>query len=136
MIKKLVYSLIISISFCFSCSKIEKEYKNPVFSTFFKDLENKTPEKFYESYYIDKPSIYRASYIIVLKDLKKYDSQFIITDYNEYKGVKPNIDGATADVYIIENKEMKDKIIVKIENDKIKYLIPIFKGKEDIIGWL
>lgn len=134
--KKLAYSLAVLILFCLNCSKQEQQYKNPIFANFFKELNNKSVEKFYGSYYKEKSHEYLELYIPVLKNLKKYDSEFIITDYNQYKGEKPNIDGATKGVYILENDNIDDKIIVKIENNKVQYLVPIGKGKEDIIGWL
>lgn len=136
MTKKLVYSLLIVFLFCISCSKTEIQYKNPVFATFFKELSKENVEEFYKAYYKDKPNDYKEEYLRVLKDLKKYNSEFIITDYNHYKGEKPNLDGATEGVYILENENIKDKIFVKVENNKVQYLLPIGKGKEDIIGWL
>lgn len=136
MIKKLVYSLVIIVLSCFSCSKVEQQYKNPIFETFFKELSNNSIKEFCKSYYKDKPAEYLELYIPVLKNLKKNNSEFIVTDYDQYKGEKPNIDGATKGVYILENKNIKDKIFVKVENNKVQYLLPIGKGKEDIIGWL
>ena len=136
MIRKLVFSLVIIVLFCFNCSKTENQYENPIFMTFFKELNSESVETFYKSYYKDKPDEYKEDYLLVLKNLKKYNSEFIITDYKHYKGEKPNLDGATEGVYILENKNIKDKIFVKIENNKVQYLLPIGKGKEDIIGWL
>ncbi|MDC8104525.1 hypothetical protein MTQ00_08235 [Chryseobacterium sp. B21-037] len=136
MIRKLVYSLVFVALSCFSCSKVEQQYKNPIFATFFEELRNSSVNEFCKSYYKDKPAEYLKLYIPILKNLKKYNSEFIITDYDQYKGEKPNIDGATKDVYILENSNIKDKIYVKVENNKVQYLLPIGKGKEDIIGWL
>ncbi|KXH81144.1 hypothetical protein [Chryseobacterium kwangjuense] len=134
-LKVLVYSLVV-IFFCFSCSKRKQQYSNPIFANFFNELSNESPEKFYNSYFKDKPKEYKDGYIQVLKEFKKYDYEFTITDYNSYKGDKPNLDGMTEGVYILENKNLKDPFFVKIENNKVKYLLSIGKGKEDIIGWL
>lgn len=134
-LKVLVYSLVV-IFFCFSCSKPKQQYSNPVFANFFKELSNGSPEQFYSSYYKDKPIEYKEGYIQVLKEFKKYNCEFTITDYNSYKGEKPNLDGMTEGVYVLENKNLKDLFFVKIENNKVNYLLPISKGKEDIIGWL
>jgi len=136
MIRKLVYSLVI-VLFCFNCNKkVEPQYKNPIFTTFFKKLNNESIEEFCKTYYKEKPKEYLELYIPILEDLKKYNSEFIITEYNQYIGEKPNIDGATQGVYILENKNVKDKIFVKIEDNNVKYIVPIGKGKENIIGWL
>ncbi|UKB81353.1 hypothetical protein [Chryseobacterium sp. MEBOG07] len=134
-LKVLVYSLAV-IFFCFSCSKSKQQYTDPVFATFFSELNNESAEKFYSSYYKDKPKEYKEGYIQILKEFKKYNCEFTITDYNSYKGEKPDLDGATEGVYILENKNLKDPFFLKIENNKVQYLLPIGKGKEDIIGWL
>ncbi|MBL1220986.1 hypothetical protein JET18_09065 [Chryseobacterium sp. L7] len=134
--KKLVYSFLIVVLFCISCSKTEKQYKNPVFATFFKKLSKENVEEFYNFYYKDKTIEYKEEYIQILKEFKKYNCEFTITDYSSYKGEKPNLDNMTEGVYILENKNLKDPFFVKIENSKLKYLLPIGKGKEDIIGWL
>ncbi|PWN60761.1 hypothetical protein [Chryseobacterium viscerum] len=134
-LKVLVYSLAV-IFFCFNCSKSKLQYTNPVFATFFNELSNESAEKFYNSYYKDKPNDYKEGYIQILKELKKYNCEFTITDYNSYKGEKPDLDGMTEGVYILENKNLKNPFFFKIENNKVQYLVSIGKGKEDIIGWL
>lgn len=135
-LKRLVYSLLIILLFCISCSKPEHQYENRVFTTFFRELKDTSIEKFYESYYQNKPNEYKEAYLQVLKELKKCNSEFTIIKYDHYKGEKPNLDGATNGVYILENENLKDRIFVKVENNKVMYLLPIGKGKEDIIGWL
>ncbi|TZF99408.1 hypothetical protein FW781_05640 (plasmid) [Chryseobacterium panacisoli] len=134
-LKVLVCSLVV-VFFCFCCSKTKQQYSNPVFATFFNELSNESAEKFYDSYYKDKPKNYKEGYIQVLKQFKKYNCEFTITDYNSYKNEKPNLDGITEGVYILENKNLKDPFFIKIENNKVQYLLSIGKGKEDIIGWL
>ncbi|NIF04812.1 hypothetical protein F3J23_05095 [Chryseobacterium sp. Tr-659] len=134
-LKVLVYSLI-AVFFCFSCSKPKQVYTEPIFATFFSELSNESAEKFYNSYYKDKPKDYKEGYIQVLKEFKKYNCEFIITDYNSYKKEKPDLDGMTEGVYILENKNLKDPFFIKIENNRVQYLLSIGKGKEDIVGWL
>jgi len=131
MIKKLVYSLIL-ILICFSCSKKEQKYNNPIFIHFFEELNSKSIDEFNKSYYPDKSKEILDVYIPILTDLKK--SNFKITAYNNYKGKKLYFDGDTKNIFIIEI----DKEIIttfKVEDNKIKYLLPICKGNE-IIGWI
>ncbi|MCS3533063.1 hypothetical protein [Chryseobacterium sp. JUb7] len=131
MIRKLVYSLSI-ILICFSCSKTEQKYDNPIFAHFFKELNNKSIDEFNKSYYPDKSKEVLDVYIPILKDLK--NSNFTITSYHKYSGKKLNFDGDTKNIYIVEiDKEILTTF--KIEDNKIQYLIPICKGNE-IIGWI
>ena len=127
----------LTIVFLFSnCCKKDINYSNPVFNNFFSELKDKEANEFYNSYYKDKPIEYKDGYIRILKEFKKYNCEFTITDYNSYKGEKPNLDRMTEGVYILENKNLKNPFFIKTENSKVKYLLPIGKGKEDIIGWL
>lgn len=134
MIRKLVYSLVI-IMFCFNCNKkVEPQYKNPIFTTFFSKLNNSNINDFVKSYYKEKPDYILAEYQIALNQLKDSKSEIIISKYAQYKGNKLNIEGNTENIYILSNNE---EIItfVKIEENKVKYLLPIHKGNE-LIGWL
>ncbi len=40
---------------------------------FFSELNNESAEKFYSSYYKDKPKEYKDAYIQILKEFKKYN---------------------------------------------------------------
>lgn len=131
MIRKLVYSLSI-ILICFSCSKTEQKYDNPIFAHFFKELNNKSIEEFNKSYYPDKSKEVLDAYIPILKDLKKSNCKIIA--YDNYINKKLNFDGDTKNIFIVEmDKEILT--IFKTEDKKIKYLLPICKGNE-IIGWI
>ncbi|WP_418124383.1 hypothetical protein ACNFU2_06955 [Chryseobacterium sp. PTM-20240506] len=135
MIRKLVYStfLIVVLLMCINCLKKEVKFDNPIFAYFFSELNNKTVDDFIKSYYKGKPEYVLAQYRIPLNQLKDSKSEIVISDY-DHNGKKLNIDGNTKDIYIIEN-DKEIITVVKIEDNKIKYLIPIHKGNE-LIGWL
>lgn len=134
MIRKLVYSLLIIALFCFNCSKAKQEYRNPIFANFFNELNNKNVDDFIKSYYNEKPEYVLDQYRIALNELKDSKSEIIVSDYDQYKGKKLNIDGNTKNIYIIEN-DKEIITVVKVEDNKIKYLLSIYKGNE-LIGWL
>lgn len=136
MIKRLVFNvfLITSLLFHISCLKKEVKFDNPIFSNFFNELNSKNVNDFMKSYYKEKPDYVFDQYKIALDQLKVSKSQIIIVAYSRYQGKKLNIEGDTKNIYIITNgKEVITT--VKIEDNRIKYLLPIHKSNE-LIGWL